>query len=68
MSVHEFKTDPTVFQQVVDETKTFEIRKNDRGFAEGDYLLLRQTRYFGAQMREEGKPLEYTGREGVMRL
>lgn len=71
---HELKTDPIVFQAVLDGLKTYELRKNDRAFAVGDTLLLRETRYTGKEMIShehpdrpgkivEGKPLEYTGRE-----
>lgn len=59
---HVLKTDPAVFQAVIDGRKTFEIRYNDRDFRVGDALLLRETKYTGAAMRE-GFPLEYTGRE-----
>jgi hypothetical protein len=57
---HELKTDPKVFDQVMDGTKTFEIRKNDRGYKVGDELLLRQTKHTGQEMKD-GAPLEYTG-------
>ena len=57
---HELKTDAEVFRDVVAGLKTFEIRKNDRGFQVGDILELRKTRYTGEQMRA-GKPLKYTG-------
>jgi hypothetical protein len=61
--VHELKTDPDAFDAVAAGQKTHEIRKDDRGFAVGDQLLLRRTRYTGAQMhmRPEHCPLEYTG-------
>lgn len=59
---HELKTDPAVFQAVLDGEKTYELRKNDRGFAKGHELRLRETRYTGAEMAA-GAPLEYTGRE-----
>jgi hypothetical protein len=38
--LHELKTWPQYFQQVIDGVKTFEYRFNDRGFREGDDLLL----------------------------
>ncbi|WLW63635.1 DUF3850 domain-containing protein [Achromobacter aegrifaciens] len=59
---HFLKTDPEVFQAVLDGAKTFEIRMNDRGYAVGDALGLRETKHTGAEMRA-GSPLEYTGRE-----
>ncbi len=62
MKRHELKTDPDVFQAVLEGLKTYEIRKNDRGFAVGDELLLRETRCTGSEIAA-GRPLEYTGRE-----
>lgn len=59
---HILKTDPDVFQAVLSGEKTFEIRLNDRGYAVGDVLGLRETKHTGAEMRA-GAPLEYTGRE-----
>lgn len=40
MVVHKLKTWPKYFQAIVDEEKTFEYRKNDRGFKKGDGLEL----------------------------
>lgn len=59
--IHELKTDPISFELVDIGMKTFEIRKNDRGFNVGDHILLRETRYSGSEMRD-GAPLVYTGR------
>ena len=62
---HELKTDPGVFDAVASGVKTHEIRRNDRDFKVGDGLLLRRTKFTGAQMhmRPESCPLEYTGEE-----
>jgi hypothetical protein len=42
MKMHELKTINPYFQDVWNRTKTFEIRKNDREFEEGDFLWLRE--------------------------
>lgn len=50
---HELKTWPEYFKDVWNNTKTFEIRKNDRHYRAGDILLLREWSVVGG----------YTGRE-----
>lgn len=42
MMVHELKTWPEFFQHVISGAKTFELRRDDRGFALGDRLHLRE--------------------------
>jgi hypothetical protein len=42
MRTHELKTWPEFFQALASGRKTFEVRKNDRGYAIGDCLLLRE--------------------------
>jgi hypothetical protein len=42
MKTHELKTWPSFFEAVANGTKTFECRKNDRDFATGDTLILKE--------------------------
>jgi len=60
MNRHDLKTDPAAFDAVWDGKKTYEIRLMDRAFAVGDMLVLRKTRFTGAEMAA-GAPLVYTG-------
>lgn len=39
---HKLKTWPAYFTAVVRGDKTFEVRKNDRGFKVGDFLVLEE--------------------------
>jgi len=47
---HRLKTDPKQFDDVAAGIKTFEIRRNDRNFEQGDRLILEETRYSAEQM------------------
>ena len=67
MKTHDLKTDPEVFDAVLKGDKTFEIRKDDRGFQVGDELILRKTKFTGEQMRA-GSPLEIEGFPCVVRV
>ena len=40
--IHELKTWPPEFQAIYSGRKTFEVRRNDRDFKEGDEVLLRE--------------------------
>lgn len=42
MTTHVLKTWPEYYQAIIDGTKPFEVRQNDRGFAVGDVLLLQE--------------------------
>jgi hypothetical protein len=57
MAEHELKTWPDFFQPIVDGSKTFEVRFDDRGFQRGDFAYLREYdpssggRYTGRALR-----------------
>ncbi len=59
--IHELKTHPQFFSMVFAGTKTFEVRKDDRGFKLGDELLLKEfvPKEFYEDHLNDGK---YTGR------
>jgi hypothetical protein len=42
MTTHELKTWPIYFAALASGRKTFELRRNDRNFVEGDQLRLRE--------------------------
>lgn len=65
--IHGLKTDPDVFQKSYQGVKTFEIRFNDRNYEVGDTVILKETKYSRKEM-DEGMPLEYTGREGMIKI
>ena len=67
MKTHELKTDPDVFYALISGRKTYEIRRDDRGFRVGDTLVLRRTVHSGDEMAQ-GEPLRYTGEEAVRRV
>jgi hypothetical protein len=56
---HHLKTLPRFFNAILSREKTFEVRRNDRGFQVGEYLVL-----------EEYDPeiSKYTGRVAVRRI
>lgn len=55
--IHELKTEHQFFEAVVDGSKTFEVRENDRDFRVGDYLALNEL-----DDTSEG----YTGRSALL--
>lgn len=66
MKTHELKILPQYFEKVLDGSKTFEIRKDDRGFEVGDILVLKEFQQ-GSIDCTQGEPIEvekrgYTGR------
>jgi hypothetical protein len=50
---HELKTWPEEFKAILDGTKPFELRKNDRNFNVGDILILKE--YIPQSSRYTGK-------------
>jgi hypothetical protein len=67
VKVHELKTDPEHYNNIEANHKTHTVRRDDRGYMVGDYVVLRKTKYTGKEMRgHDGKggermPLVYTG-------
>ena len=56
---HELKTLPKYFDAIVVGEKTFEVRRDDRGFQKGHRLLLRK--YGQTHSETATYPLMYTG-------
>lgn len=54
--VHELKSDPVQYQDIVDGRKTHTVRLDDRAYVERDYVILRKTKYTGAQMKGSTGP------------
>lgn len=42
MTTHELKTLPEYFLDICSRSKNFELRKNDRNYKVGDYLVLKE--------------------------
>lgn len=63
MANHELKTRPVYFEEVRTGVKTFEFRRDDRGFEVGDVLVLREWITVGdVLMGREWTEPGYTGR------
>lgn len=61
MATHYLKTWPTQFEQIKERRKTFEYRKNDRNFEEGDLLILQN---WDPTLQEDLEtPIGYSGEE-----
>jgi hypothetical protein len=62
---HELKAWPHFFRSVWDGTKTFELRRDDRGYQVGDILLLRE---YDPDRDDLPCGERYTGRELTARV
>ncbi len=62
--IHELKTDPENYTDIEDGLRLNTIRVDDRMFNEGDYLILRKTKFSGELMADtfNKHPLIYTGK------
>ncbi|MEK5056036.1 ASCH/PUA domain-containing protein [Niallia sp. FSL K6-0212] len=56
MVMHHLKIQPEYFDSVSKETKSFEIRKNDRNYKVGDVLLLQE--YLPSEAKFTGRVLD----------
>lgn len=65
MTTHDLKILPEYFDAVADGRKTFEMRKNDRDFREGDWLKLRE---WEPASIENATPAQYTGQRCLRRV
>ena len=66
--VHELKIQPEYYEAVVSGEKTFEVRKNDRGFITGDLLVLKEWNGETFTGRTIRKKISYmiAGVDGIM--
>ena len=65
--VHELKSDPDSFVDVIRGEKLVEVRLNDREYEDCDYILLRQTKYSAEDMKRDCQ-LVYTGRQRLLKI
>lgn len=65
MRTHELKTWPSYFMYLPEGEKTFEVRKNDRDYAIGDRLILREwDNDEGYSGRKEERTISYIMKGG----
>ncbi len=61
-TVYRLKTDPKPYEDLVNGHKTHTVRKNDRQFNEGEYIIFKKTKYTGVEMAsKDNYPLVYMG-------
>lgn len=66
--VHHLKTWPGWFDDVASRSKEFEVRRDDRGFEPGDWLLLREWDPSDSGVPRVYEPRGYTGRQLIRRI
>ena len=59
MIIHDLKILPKYYDAIMHMGKSFELRKDDRGFVVGDQLRLRE---WNPSISDGGEPIGYTGR------
>ena len=64
MKVHKLKTLPRYFESIVNGTKPFEIRKNDRNFEVGDILRLEEYDSYSKGRNKYNRVRTYGGYTG----
>jgi uncharacterized protein DUF3850 len=60
--IHELKVWPEYYERLADGSKTFEVRRDDRGYQSGDILRLREWKPIGDGAFTKGIG-NFTGRE-----
>ena len=70
MKIHELKILPEYFEKLLDGSKTFELRKDDRGFKVGDIILKEYIPGYRDWTGPEEVIIEekYTGRENKKKI
>lgn len=68
MTEHDLKSWPEFFGPILSGAKTFELRKNDRGYKVGDLLRLREYEPVIGEWDNRHGAGTYTGREIVKRV
>lgn len=66
--VHELKTWPVWFADLASRSKGFEVRRDDRGFENGDWLVLREWSPGDVGLSRDPAPEGYTGRRLIRRI
>ena len=66
--IHDLRTWPQFFEAVADRSKPFEVRRDDRDFQPGDWLLLEEYDPTDSGQPRVYEPKGYTGRKLIRRI